>query len=93
MHYQGQRAQLATLEGLQIPHLGQWAVVQHSPTNANAALWRSSHEQKSGEDFNRQMHANRQIQSRTHTTTYMYIHFTKTPKIIAQILLHFQPTV
>ena len=34
LHYQGQQAQLATLEGPQIPHLGQWAVVQHCPTNA-----------------------------------------------------------
>ena len=34
LHYQGQQAQLATLEGPQIPHLGQWAVELHCPTNA-----------------------------------------------------------
>ena len=76
LHYQGQQTQLATLEGPQIPHLGQWAVVLRCPTNAklhSGEVQMSKCREKTLTDKCTRK------RSCTHTAAYMYIHFTNTP--------------
>ena len=90
MHYQGQQAQLATLEGPQIPHLGQWAVVQHSVLQMQTLPSGEAHMSKSREKTLTDKCT--LIDKFTHAHTTIYISQTH-PKIIAQILVHFQPTV